>query len=80
MPNTGSITLNSATEGWIAPTLKDDGKKKKKKKGINAADKAEGEAAQQGDIAAVADEELDPEKAAKKVRTRVIEGHVVVVG
>lgn len=63
----GSITLCASAEGWVAPSPKDDGKKKKKKgKGDGAAP-----AAQAAPADGAADEELDPEKAAKKVGLKI---------
>jgi hypothetical protein len=67
----GELALCSAAEGWVAPAKKDAGSAKKKKKGG-----ADGQQPQNGQGpsnggAAEAAEELDPEKAAKKVGGRM---------
>ena len=65
VPLSGSLTFCPATEGWVAPASK-AAKKGKKKKG--GADGGPGAEVTQEAIQAGGEQELDPEKAAKKVR------------
>jgi len=59
------LSLCAAAEGWVAPVAK-DGKKGKKKNNKGGA----GESVTASQLqSAGQDEELDPEKAAKKVKT-----------
>jgi hypothetical protein len=61
----GEVRLCAAPSGWVAPAAADKDSKKKKKKG---GDGNAGEQQQQQQQADGGDKELDPEKAAKKVR------------
>ena len=60
----GSLSLCTAADGWVTPIVKDGKKGKKKNKGGDA------ETTNQQQDSAGQDEELDPEKAAKKVMLR----------
>lgn len=61
LPVAGKLSLCASAAQWVAPAAADAGKKDKKKKG------GAGDAAAAQPAAGAADEELDPEKAAKKV-------------
>jgi hypothetical protein len=70
----GAVQLCPATSGWVAPAAADKGGKKKKQKGGagggGGSEQQQQQQQQQSSNGGAAGEELDPEKAAKKVRAR----------